>query len=113
MLQTWQHRSSIHIKDLVTHGLLTEWKQQDIFQGTIDFILNEDYTESGIAAVLGGDGIYYFCQTFGGRDETWPGFGAFNTDNLTTYLKSFLTRSDIVNTDDFLNVYVTQKIAGV
>lgn len=56
-------------------------------------ILNENYTETGIACVTGDDGNTYFCQTFGYKKGTWPGFGPMDTTNLKSYMDSNFTWS--------------------
>jgi len=72
-------------------------------------ILNETYTETGLAVVKGDGEYYVVCQVFGGKDDVWPGFASMDTTDLTSYINKFLMLSDIDENGDFLKVYVTQK----
>ena len=68
--------------------LVSGWMSSDDHR---DNILHADYTETGVAAFIGEDGITYVCQTFGYRAQRWPGFGPVNTAGIQSYLESNFT----------------------
>lgn len=59
-------------------------------------ILYEDYVDTGIGFSVGSDGKTYICQTFGFRQDVWPGFGAFDPTSLVDYVKTnFVFTGDV------------------
>ena len=73
-------------------------------------ISSPNFTEAGMAVIREeGTDRYCFCQNFGGKPGTWPGYVTMDSEKIESYMLEVFETDDLNGNDEFLKVYVTQK----